>query len=455
MQRRRFIRVAGTAAAGALSLPSLIRSQPEPGPSILLVVFDDLNDWVGCMGGHPDAQTPNIDFLAEQGALFDNGHCSAPQCLPSRTSFLYGKKPSTLGVYTNQDEWEDAVEGLPSLPAHMRANGYRTIQAGKIFHGGNPDDAWDEQNGHHPDARIPWRPNNGFPQSYNSSFDWYPLDSREQLMLDHELADWSAAEINATPEDQPFFLAINLFRTHIAYTLPRRYYRMYDPMAISLPERIPNDLDDIPQAGLDMITEFYESQIVNYKQRRQAVAAYLAGMSYTDAMLGRLLEGAAGRLFDGNTIIWLVSDHGSHCGEKEHWLKGTLWEESTHIPYIVNVPGITQPGSVCHQPASLLDLYPSLVELTSVPDPGGLEGLSLQPWLIDPETPREEPALTTFGPGNHAVRTDRWRYIRYADLSEELYDHDNDPNEWTNVADDPQYDDLKEELAQWMPDDGP
>ena len=184
---------------------------------------------------------------------------------------------------------------------------------------------------------------------------------------------------------------------------------------------------------------------------RKAVSAYLASIAFADACVGRVLDGLDRSPYADNTIIVLWSDHGWHLGEKLHWRKFALWEEATHNVLMIVAPGVTRPGVRCGRPVTLLDIYPTLVELCGLRPRDGLEGQSLVPLLKNASAPWERPALTTYKRGNHSIRTERWRYIRYSDGTEELYDHDNDELEWNNLANKPRHKRLKAELARWMP----
>ena len=191
--------------------------------------------------------------------------------------------------------------------------------------------------------------------------------------------------------------------------------------------------------------------VVKQGEWKQAVQAYLAAISFVDSQIGRLLDAADRRVSKRELIIVLWSDHGWNLGEKHHWQKFALWEDTTHIPLIVSVPGMSKPGSRCERPVDLLSLYPTLVDLCGLPTPDGLEGVSLLPLLKDPAAEWTRPAMTTWGRGNHSLRNDRFRYIRYADGGEELYDHQNDPHEWKNLASDPALAEVKDGLARWLP----
>jgi arylsulfatase A-like enzyme len=184
---------------------------------------------------------------------------------------------------------------------------------------------------------------------------------------------------------------------------------------------------------------------------KEAVQAYLATIAYTDMNIGRLLEALDKSAHRDNTIIVFWGDHGWHLGEKEHWRKFALWEEATRAPLIWVAPGVTRAGGVCERTVDFLSIYPTLCDLTGIPIPKHVEGVSIRPLLADPKAAWDRPALTTHGQGNHAVRSEKWRYIRYADGSEELYDEGKDPYEWTNLASKQELAEVKKDLARSLP----
>ncbi len=261
-----------------------------------------------------------------------------------------------------------------------------------------------------------------------------------------------AAQFLGRRHEKPFFLAIGLWHPHIPMFAPNNYFDLYPESKVRLPETRENDLADIPPVGQQMAAfrRDEHERIVREGKWREAVRAYLACISFADTMIGRVLSSLDASPHRRNTIVVFWSDNGWHLGEKQHWHKSTLWQRSTHVPLIFAGPGVRQTGRDRGQPVTLLDLYPTLVEMCGLPRKSDLEGTSLAPVLRDASAKRN-PAVITYLPGNHAVRTERWRYIRYRDGGEELYDCVNDPNEFTNIAGESRHADLKRELAKWMP----
>ncbi len=412
--------------------------------------------------------------------LFDNAHCAAPLCNPSRTATLTGLAPTTTGVYNNGQWWQPALPDVVTLPMCFAQAGYRVVGGGKLFHhtpGFNPPRQWNEYF-----AQVfddPWhrpRPGDalpvqglawpdGFPlcglpnvrtgqrpPANPREFDWGPLDHEDLEMGDGQMVRWAIEWLSSEP-DRPLFLAAGIFRPHLPWYAPRKYFEMYPLDSIQLPDVPENDLDDIPQAGRAMAHARGDEwkYLKDQGRWRDAVQAYLASITFADALVGQLLSALDNSPLADNTIVILWSDHGWHLGEKHHWHKSTLWEEATRVPLICVAPGVTTGGSRSRQPVSLLDIYPTLVQLCQLPAPTRLDGESLVPLLQDPRESRSQPLVTTHGPGNHAVRDARYRYIRYADGSEELYDHRSDPQEWTNLAGSQQHTAVKQKLAQWVP----
>lgn len=421
---------------------------------MLFIAVDDLNDWIGALGGHPQARTPNLDRLAARGVLFTRAYCSAPACNPSRASLLTGVRPSTSGVYHNRDPWRKAMPDAVTLPQHFMASGYRVMGGGKIYHGAFPDPpSWHEHLARPADPMPPERPLNGIPRT--AHFDWGPIDAANEEMGDWKVVSWAIERLERKHEE-PLFLAVGLYRPHLPWYVPREYFRAFPADGVILPRVRDDDLDDVPPAGRRIARpERDHRRVVESGNWKRAVSGYLSSIAFADAQLGRLLDAfdrrAAAEPALANTIIVLWGDHGWHLGEKKHWRKFALWEEATRVPLIIIAPGVTRPGTRCDRTVSLLDLYPTLVELCGLPPRAGLEGRSLVPLLRDPRSPWKRPAVTTFGRGNHAVRSERWRYIRYSDGSEELYDHDRDPMEWTNLAGREDLAAVKKQLAAWLP----
>jgi arylsulfatase A-like enzyme len=280
--------------------------------------------------------------------------------------------------------------------------------------------------------------------------DWGPLDLKDEEMRDYQTVDYCIQQINREPE-KPFFIACGIKLPHLPWFAPRAYFDLYDPETISMPEINENDLDDIPEAGIDILNNELVEKIRKSGKYREAVVGYLACLSFADAQIGRLLDALDSSSYKDNTIIVFWCDHGWHLGEKFHWKKNTLWAEASRSPFFISVPGLAPENVTCMRPVNLIDIYPTLVELCGLPEKKDLEGVSLVPLLIDPASQWNRPSLCTRKKGNHALIDDRYRYIRYADGSEELYDHEIDPNEWTNLAENPGYNEIKNRLAAWLP----
>ena len=447
VSRRAFLRTA--AALGAVPLVSRA-GERQTRPNVLFIAIDDLNDWVGCLGGHPDARTPNIDRLASQGVNFTRAYCSAPACNPSRASLLTGKRPSTSGVYRNDQPWRPAMPDAVTLPQDFMANGYRVLGCGKIFHGRFPEStSWHEYFESPGSPAPPNLPLNGIENA--GHFDWGPLDCHDADMSDWKLVDWAEKKL-AQAWREPFFLAVGITKPHLPWYVPRKYFDLFPPDRITLPEVNPDDLDDVPEAGRKMAKPDGDHRnVIRTDNWRRAVSAYLAAGAFTDACVGRLLDALNTTRYADNTIIVLWGDHGWHLGEKLHWRKFALWEEATRNPLVMVVPGLTKSDSVCGRTVTLMDIYPTLAELCGLAPREGIEARSLTPLLRDPNAPWDRPALTTHGRNNHSLRTERWRYIRYEDGSDELYDHDSDPLEWVNLAGREEYVAVKQNLARWFP----
>jgi len=458
INRRDFLRLTAAGAA-ALSLPNMALSAGSRlnKPNVLFMAIDDLNDWIGCLGGHPDVKTPNLDRLASRGVLFTNAHCSAPACNPSRASLMTGILPSTSGVYHNPDPWRQSpvLKDAVTIPQHFMAHGYSAVGGGKIYHGGFPDPpSWQsyfpsQQNNKPDDPMPPNRPVNGIPNT--SHFDWGPVDVPDEKMGDRQVAAWAIKELQKK-HNKPFFIGCGFFRPHLPWYVPNKYFDMYPPDKITLPNVNENDLDDVPKLGKKMARpEGDHKKVIEYKQWRKAVQGYLASISFVDTCVGMVIDGLDRSNYADNTIVILWSDHGWHLGEKLHWRKFSLWEEATHNVLMAVVPGVTSPGGRCPRPVTMLDVYPTLIELCNLAPKDEIQGRSLVPLLKNPESEWERPALTTHGLNNHSLRTERFRYIRYSDDTEELYDHDKDELEWTNLAGDAKYADVKKQLAKWLP----
>ena len=436
-------------------------------PDILFIAIDDLNDWVGPLGGHPQAKTPNIDRLAARGMTFTNAHVTAPLCNPSRASLMSGMLTSSFGVYGNRQDWREAplLAGKPILPRFLQNSGYLTLGCGKLFHAATLipqqfrgllpkrgfDGYYPAANRQLPDEIRPiGRPINGNPGFISGFFDWSPVAAEDSAMGDGQVVGWAGRQLRAT-HGEPLFLGVGIYRPHIPWYVPEAYFDMHPLDRVELPATVPDDLGDVPGSERYASNQRVHRWVLETGNWERGVQAYLASVSFADAMVGRLLDALDESNRAKETVIVLFSDHGYHLGEKGQWRKYTLWEDATHVPLIVVAPGITEPGSRSAAPVSTLDIYPTLADLAGLDPPDHLEGHSLVPLLRDPRAEWPHHAITTYQFGNHSVRTLRYRYIRYRNGDEELYDHDEDPHEWRNLAPSAARAGIKAQLKSLLP----
>ncbi len=415
-------------------------------PNVLFIAVDDLNDWIGCLGGHPQGRTPHIDRLARRGVLFSQAHCAAPLCNPSRTALLTGIRPSTSGVYGNRHDWRKALPDVLTLPRFFMKHGYHVVGCGKIFHGAFPDEGgWHSYLPKGPDLQ-PEGDDRGV-----GGIRFAPLDVTDAEMDDYRIVA-HAREVLSTRHEKPLFLACGIFKPHMAWNVPRTYFQQFTSEPILLPKVLESDLDDLPGLGRQLSRwDGDHKRMLKSGRWPEAVQAYLAASAFADAMVGLLIDALDAGPYADDTIVVLWGDHGWHLGEKKCWRKNTLWDEATRAPLLFVVPGMTRPSGVCSRPVDFMHIYPTLADLCGLPVPDHVEGRSVRALLENPAAAWPVPAITTQDYGNHAVRTARWKYIQYHDGSEELYDHETDPMEWNNLAADPGLADVRAELAQWLP----
>ena len=434
-------------------------------PNVLFITVDDLNDWVGCLGGNPDAQTPNLDRLAQKSVLFNNAHCQVALCNASRVSFMTGLYATTTNIYNNSSKKaNESYRQAKHMPVWFQDNGYRAMCMGKIYHNDHGKRAYWNEIG---PKTLRWGPEppegRQFAKRFGSkdvqdSLAWAALDIKKGEMPDEQIATWAIDKLSQE-YDKPFFLSLGFYKPHTPMTAPKRYFDQFDRESLTLPTVLKNDLDDVPEIGrrwvLDRKKIIAEEAVAQYSPtyRRELVHAYHACTALVDDCIGQVLDKLDNSPYADNTIVVLLSDHGWHLGEKHHWRKWMPWEESTRSLLIVRAPEAiakTSSGSTCKRTVGLIDIYPTLADLCGLKPPSQLEGLSFRRLLENPEGSWERPALTSTTAGNHTVRSDRWRYIRYSDGSEEVYDHENDPNEWHNIADNPAVESIKKQHAEWI-----
>lgn len=446
-------------------MKSTDRSKGDP-PNVLFIAIDDLNDWIGVLKGHPNANTPNIDRLAARGIAFSNAQSQVPLCGPSRASIMTGLRPSTTGIY-GQIEDNDirrdnpATENIKFLPEYFRENGYHTMGIGKLFHKHAPAGVFDESGGREhgfgplPAKKIAWKygvDKNG-PEYGNTITDWGAFPATDSLMPDYRSASWVADRL-LKEYQKPFFMAVGFVRPHVPFYVPQKWFDMYPIDSIALPAYLPNDMDDIPEIGRkinDLPMMPSTEWAIKNKEWKKIVQAYLACISFVDHQVGKILDALERSPHAKNTIIVLWSDHGYRLGEKATFAKHCLWNEATNAPLIFAGPGIDK-GKMVNQSVELLSIYPTLLGLTGLPAYDRNEGIDMSGLLMGKiKTDSKLVAITTYGAHNHAIRSEAYTYIRYEDGGEELYDRKKDPNEWHNLAGQEIYREVKESMKQHLP----
>ncbi len=410
-------------------------------PNIVLISVDDLNDWVGVMGGHPQANTPGMDYLASKGVLFNNAHCQSPVCNPSRASLMTSLYPSTSGIYfLSPDLAESPVSSKNTLlPKRFQNEGFDVFGAGKLFHGSQSKKFWPNWKSYggasYPKQKPKISPFPGHPL-----WDWGIVSESDESMPDYQVASWSKEALNKN-YSKPFLMGVGFSRPHVPQYATKKWFDLYPKETLKLPKYRKDDLKDIPQYGSDLtrlehVAPTHEWVIEN-DEWANLVQSYLACVSFVDDQVKRVVEAIEASKYKDNTYIVLFSDHGFHIGEKDRHAKRSLWEDSTRVPMIIAGPGI-QPG-VCNKPVQLMDLYPTLLALTNQKPDSKLEGQDLSPLLKNPKAKWKHYARCSFGPGNYAIISENYRYIQYNDNSEEFYDSKKDPNEWNNEINNPEY----------------
>ena len=471
-----------------LSYCSGLEKQQQTQPNIVFISIDDLNDWVGFLG-YEQVKTPHMDRLAARGFSFSNAHCPAPVCGPSRTAILSGMRPVTSGIYDNNIKFSRDLPQVVSLPEHFKKNGYQVYGIGKLFHGSTanvPTTAFDayggklgsaapftssdlqisKQNPYHEISKLGKTfklPLNGMPAdrywSRANTFDWGPVDLPDSLFSDRQSVDWSIDKLHKI-KDQPFLLTLGFERPHQPLFNPKRFHDMYPLTEVELPKTPADDLRDLPQRAKQLAlypkTSGKHETVVKYEQWENAVASYLASVSFVDELVGDLVKALETLKLNKNTWIVLWSDHGWHLGEKSHWGKATGWYRSTRVPFLIIPPA----GSTDYNKAieiknmvNLLDLAPTLADIAGIPKKISWEGRSLMPLLREEASDWEEVSLTTFSIGSHTISTPDWQLISYFDGSFELYDLVNDPNQFKNIADLPESKIVVEQLKKHIPEE--
>ncbi|MBN8420290.1 MAG: sulfatase [Verrucomicrobia bacterium] len=440
-------------------------------PNVLLLMADDLAATLSCYG-HPQAKTPNLDALAKRSVLFSRAYCQFPHCNPSRASMMSGLRPNTTRVTNNDDNLYTNIPEVLTLPHHFRNHGYVTARCGKIFHLGVPTGLESMDDPQAWDFGTPFKSELPYPPKRESSvkvktgkkqgLGWQEIPGDDDQLVDGNFAKTAIEWLGKRDKSKPFFLAVGFHRPHLPLVAPAKYFDLHPMESITLPEAPADDEADIPAPARNGAVPGYALSATP-EQRRAAIRAYLACVSYVDAQAGRLLAAIKEMGLDDNTIILFTSDHGWHLGEHGLWHKRSLFEECARVPFILHTPGMKTGGQQSQGLVELLDVYPTLCDLCGVPAPKQVQGLSLRPVLNDPAASVHAEAFTQARRGANAefwgrtIRTARWRCTEWDEGRNgvELYDHESDPMEYRNLASDPQHaevlKDLRGRLAAKLP----
>ena len=453
-------------------------SAADDRPNVLFISVDDMNDWVSLFGGHPQTQTPNIDALAKRGAVvFQNAHCPGPVCGPCRSALLSGFMPNRSGIYGNSQNMlkSPLVQTHATLPEYFAKHGYATISRGKIFHahgdvGGLDRGQWAFERyergsgGTRVDPKqLTSRdknlirgepgPKSQFTKGSGSEFSWGPTLGGTDEMSDFKTAQWAVEELNK-PGEQPIFLAVGFSKPHLPFYCPQEFFDLYPRDQVEANPFRENDLADIltPQGKQKFSPSNDHKWIQENDLSKDVTQAYLACVSFADACVGEVLRGLQNSPRANNTIVILWGDHGWHLGEKLRYRKATAWTEATRLPLVIRTPDMNSRAD-CSRPVNLIDLFPTLIDYCGLPAKPEIDGKSLVPLLKDPQAAWDDATVTIAGEGNASVSGERWKFIRYVDGTEELYDLESDPQEWNNLITKmtPKAESAKAKLAAFVP----
>jgi len=432
-------------------------------PNVLFIGIDDLNDWVGCMDGHPQTKTPNIDKLASEGILFTNAHCQAPICGPSRASIMTGLFPTTSGNYLQLNDKDikrsnKIAQKAIFLNDYFEQYGYNTMGVGKIYHNGDGAETFNEYGGvfekmgPKPKKRFNYNPA-WFGKPGNTQTDWGAFPDVDSKMPDYKSAAWAVERLKQKHE-KPFFLAVGFVRPHVPWYVPQKWFNKFPVEEIYSPPYLITDMDDVPEMGkrvTDVPMMPTTEWLIETNQWKDVLQAYLACINFVDSQIGKVLQALEESEYANNTIVVLWSDHGYHLGEKNRFAKQALWERDTKTVLIFKTPD-GKSNQKCDKPVQLLDIYPTLVELCNLPGNEMNEGHSLVSLINNPESDKwTYVAISSYGKNNIAITDNRYRLIQYEDSSIEFYDLKNDPNEWINLANQKKYQKKISRLKSFIP----
>ncbi len=415
-------------------------------PNVVFIISDDLNDWVGFLHGNPDVKTPNLDRLAKQSIIFADAHAPATLCNPSRAAILTSQYPSHTKVYDNEQNPEEAIvqAKLKTIMESFKDADYTVLGTGKIFHRDNAVEKYYDEYFY-----TSSRPDTMRLRGQNS---WGIWDKDESELSDSKKTNWAIKKLEEQ-HDKPFLMIVGYDSPHLPWVIPQKYVDLYNPDTLQLPITQEDDTNDIPETIRTASDATRQSfiDIKNNGRWKEMIRAYLASISYLDKQIGDLLNSLETSAYAKNTIIVFIGDHGFHMGEKDIWQKNTLWERSTHVPMLIYIPEQKEQERIYNNTVSLIDIYPTLIELCHLAAQPNLDGLSLVKLIQNPSIPWNHAAVTMTWSNNYSVQTQDWHYIQYYNQEEELYNRAQDPHEFTNLAKDSQYHTVINKLKTYIP----
>lgn len=437
----------------------------ETRPNVLMIPVDDLSDHLSILQNHPGIKTPNFDRLAKRSVNFRRAYCAAPICQPSRAAVTSGMAPHQTGIYQLVHSLQDSAPALAavSLEEQFKRHGYETYLTGKYYHG-NPDSWWPKErvDAAWTERKAPLSDHGPILKKGDTVmgpgvYAIGPAPGGMASMPDVKILENTRGWLTQNHE-KPFFIVNGISKPHLSFVVPQEFFDLYPLESVVVPEVLEKDYSDIPEYVKSTVLENKDlEQFITISATpdgmKKVMQAYMASISFCDWVVGQLLDSLDKSAYAKNTIVVLWSDHGYHIGEKEKMHKRALWTQSSRTPLLIHVPGMSKDGQACDAPVSLLDLFPTLNELCKLdqPVPQALAGRSIAPLLQNPAEAWPHVAITTHGEGNAAITDERYHYIRYANGSEELYDHKTDPREYQNLAAKPELAEVVKRLAAQVP----
>ena len=427
--------------------------------NVLLIIADDLNCDLGAYK-NLIVKTPNIDRLAQRGVLFENAHNQYPLCGPSRASFMTGMYSNQTKITKNNMNIRNSVPDVITMGQRFRQQGYQSIRIGKMFHYDNPsaigtsgnDDiySWDQTvNPYGRDKLEEYKINTLSPRKYGGTLSWLAADGNDNEQTDGIAATEAIKKLDDfVGKDIPFFLAVGFFRPHTPFVAPKKYFDLYNREQIDIPEISSDYLTTLPDPAVKSIRAKKNQINLGKAQAQEIKEAYYATISFVDAQVGRILDHLEATGLDKNTVVIFTSDHGYHLGEHGHWQKQTLFENATRVPLIISTPALENKGVTSNSPVELIDIYPTLMDLTDIMTPKHVVGKSLVPIIENVNATVRESALTRWRKG-YSIKTTRYRLTKWGvngEFGYELYDHQNDKNELINLANNKKYKDIMDSL---------